>query len=114
MNKTMELYPGRRTVFFLFSVHFQSFVFFLLFSSLDQVHQLFWCDAMEFMFGETIGKRPKLSMCLTAEIDACSKLLKTKSFDFRTECYDYLFSIAIEMRKCGFEPNENPDKVHKE
>lgn len=36
------------------------------------------------------------------------------SISFRTECYDYLFSLAIEMRKCGFEPNENPNKVHKE
>ncbi|KAG4068295.1 hypothetical protein HA402_007815 [Bradysia odoriphaga] len=32
----------------------------------------------------------------------------------QTECYDYLFEVAIEMRKCGFEPNENPDKLHKE
>lgn len=30
-------------------------------------------------------------------------------FDSRTECYDYLFAIACEMRKCGFDPNEAPN-----
>lgn len=39
----------------------------------------------------------------------------------RTECYDYLFSIAVEMRKAGLDPNWNPEekgeqlnKLHKE
>lgn len=26
----------------------------------------------------------------------------------RTECYDYLFGIAIEMKKCGLDPTETP------
>lgn len=34
----------------------------------------------------------------------------------QTECYDYLFALAVEMRKCGLDPNENPEasKEHKE
>lgn len=33
------------------------------------------------------------------------------SFQIRTECYDYLFAVAIEMKKCGLDPNETPAKL---
>lgn len=77
-----------------------------------RAQRLFWCDVTASMFGERLGKRQKLSKC--------NRLIQFKWFSIffqshsllltqnRTECYDYLFAIAIEMRKCGFEPNEAP------
>jgi methylthioribulose-1-phosphate dehydratase len=30
-----------------------------------------------------------------------------------TECYDYLFALAVEMKKCGLNPERNPDDKDK-
>lgn len=31
-------------------------------------------------------------------------------FRFRCECYDYLFGIAVEMRRFGLDPNAAPNE----
>jgi methylthioribulose-1-phosphate dehydratase len=30
-----------------------------------------------------------------------------------TECYDYLFALAVEMKKCGLDPERNPERSRK-
>lgn len=36
------------------------------------------------------------------------KNLKIITMLYRTECYDYLFDLAVEMRKCGLDPSAIP------
>lgn len=85
---------------------------------------LCWYADMGFMCGVILGNRQRLCnyiICLifpdSSNVKknlACSKVLSQSlkcilfSCFYRTECYDYLLDIAVQMKQCGLNPLATP------
>lgn len=90
MNETMQKYPGSTAI-------------------LVRRHGVY-------VWGETWQKAKTqlvhnaFSIRIRSSIGNFSKFF-TSPIQIRTECYDYLFGIAVEMKKCGLDPTETPANI---